>query len=150
MNKNKKKTRTNSEYNLHLNCRIAACWCNPRQTFRVDCRCGHLVGAGGATPGMRCVLIVTVEEKRGKVATLSPWYFTFQLPCGWEGQAWLLSAPCTVRSHGLGLSSSAGLAKCLADIIEKRDAIHAAVDKELEGFALRLRQRLRGKLKSWR
>lgn len=46
----------------------------------------------------------------------------------------------TVRRHGFGLSSSAGLAKCLADIIEKRDAIHAAVDKELESFGLRLQE----------
>lgn len=28
----------------------------------------------------------------------------------------------------------------MADIIEKRDAIHAAVDKELESFGLRLRE----------
>ncbi|KAF4800167.1 hypothetical protein TURU_047449 [Turdus rufiventris] len=58
---------------------------------------------------------------------------------GWEGQAWLLSAQ-YCQEHGFSLSSSAGLAKCLADIIEKRDAIHAAVDKELESFGLRLRE----------
>lgn len=46
----------------------------------------------------------------------------------------------SVRRHGFGLSSSAGLAKWLADIIEKRDAIHAAVDKKLESIGLRLQE----------
>lgn len=46
----------------------------------------------------------------------------------------------TVERHGFGLSSGAGLAKCLADIIEKRDAVHAAVDKKLESIGLRLQE----------
>lgn len=97
--------------------------------------------AGVCRPGgaAGCSLL-SVVIKCLRLGTLETWYFAFKLPSSFGRVRLDCSQLRTVRRHGFGLSSSAGLAKWLADIIEKRDAIHAAVDKKLESIGLRLQE----------
>lgn len=90
--------------------------------------------------GAAACSLLSIVIKCLRLGTLETWYFAFKLHSSFGRVRLDCSQLRTVRRHGFGLSSSAGLAKWLADIIEKRDAIHAAVDKKLESIGLRLQE----------